>query len=231
MCGRFVRSFTVEELIEEMNVAVPSVTVLNHLSDVLEPNFNLPPTLQIPVVTTDGRHLVIEEVRWGFDVGNASRLVINARAESVTEKPMFRGLLKAHRCAVPMEGFYEWQRQGTHKIPFYVHREDHQRMWVAGLWRQLSDGTKQVVLLTHEAEGVLSNVHHRSPCQLSLEDAVDWTVDDPPHFEMLSPSAGPALELHRVSSNVNSIRNNDASLLQHVDGDDGGQELQLGLFD
>jgi len=231
MCGRFVRSFTVDELILEINEAVPSAQVIHDVTDYSwSANFNLAPSTVIPVVSFHKEKIVIETMRWGFDFGGASQLVINARAESIAEKPMFRNLLSTHRCVVPMDGFYEWQREGTRKTPFYVTREDSKRMWVAGVWRQTrEDSGAQVVLVTKESEEPLQRVHHRSPCQLTINDALAWATEDVVPQDLLRPEAGPRLSLHRVSSDVNSVRNNRPDLIVPIADDD--DESQWGLFD
>ena len=230
MCGRFVRSFTVDELILEINEVVPSVQVINDAPGYSwKPHFNLAPSTVIPVVSFRNGRVVVESMRWGFDSGVGSQLVINARAESIAEKPMFRNLLPRYRCVVPMDGFYEWHRDGKRKTPFYVAREDSQRMWVAGVWRQFGEESRaQVVLLTKESEEPLQSVHHRSPCQLTINDALTWTTDDEVPQDLFHPDAGPRLSIHRVSSDVNTVRNNLPDLIVATADDDEGQ---LGLFD
>jgi putative SOS response-associated peptidase YedK len=229
MCGRFVRSFTIDELIQEINEAVPAVHVMRGDDDAISsPHFNQPPSLPIPVVRFDRDHLVLEQMTWGFDMGGSSQLVINARSESVVDKPMFRNLVTSHRCAVPMDGFYEWHREGSRKTPFYVSRDDNQRMWVAGVWRR-SQEKSQVVLLTNDATGVLHTIHHRSPCQITIDDALSWTADSQPHLELLNPGTGPMLRAHRVSKDVNSIRNNRNDLVAEIDDEE--DDAQMNLFD
>jgi|LakMenEpi03Aug12_release.lakeMendotaPanAssembly.Ray.scaffolds.fasta_scaffold183535_4 putative SOS response-associated peptidase YedK len=228
MCGRFVRSFSVDELIEEINLAEPAIRVINHLGHELVPDYNVPPSSVIPVITFVESHVVAEKAKWGFELGDKAQLVINVRSESVIEKPMFRHLLQDRRCAVPMDGFFEWRREGSRKTPFYVHRADSQRMWVAGLWREIGDNVKQVVLMTHESEGVLRDVHHRSPCHLSIHDALEWVTENVPPLGLLIPGAGPSLALHQVTSEVNSVRNNRPDLVSEIDED---LDQQMNLFE
>jgi putative SOS response-associated peptidase YedK len=87
---------------------------------------------------------------------------------------------------------------------------------------------KQVVLITHESEGVLRDVHHRSPCHLSIHNALEWVTEDEPLLDLLLPSAGPSLALHQVTSDVNSVRNNRPDLVSEIVEE---VEQQMNLFE
>jgi len=245
MCGRFVRTFTVEELIEEMNEVVPSASIVSRVSDeLLDPHFNVAPTTLIPVLYVENTEFVIDVMQWGFQPPKSTSgatstmpsLVINARSETVHEKPMFRGLLHDHRCIVPMDGFYEWNRDDASrgKIPFYVTRDDERRMWVAGLWRgKLHDpstnGYAQVTLLTADAKSDIAHIHHRAPCQLTLDDAIHWVSDDVAPLPLVEKDHHPRLQAWPVSKDVNSIKNNKPDLVLAVE--QRVENEQLGLFE
>jgi len=245
MCGRFVRSFTVEELIEELNEVVPTSSIVSRVTnDLWDQNFNVAPTTLIPVVYFENTQCVIDVMQWGFQppkssVGTSSigpSLVINARSETMHEKQMFRSLLNSHRCIVPMDGFYEWNRDDTSrgKIPFYVSRHDGHRMWVAGLWRgqprdTTTDHCAQVALLTADANHDIAHIHHRTPCQLTLEDAMHWASDEVAPLPLVEKHHHPKLHAWTVSKDVNSIRNNRPDLVDAVI--DTVDNKQLGLFE
>lgn len=245
MCGRFVRSFTIDELIVEINEVVPAMSVVSRISDeMLNPNFNVAPTTLIPVVYFEKTQCVIDIMQWGFQPPKSSKgsshsapaLVINARSETVQEKPMFRGLLSEHRCIVPMDGFYEWKRNDTArgKVPFYVSRHDHHRMWVAGVWRgdnqdSHTDQFAQVVLLTADANHDIAHIHDRTPCQLTFYDAIHWAGDELAPLDLVGRHHHPMLQSWHVSRDVNSIRNNRPDLVMPVDDNFGNE--QLGLFE
>lgn len=245
MCGRFVRSFTVEELIDEINEAVPTASVVSRMTDAdCGADFNVAPTTLIPVVYFKDAQFFVDVMRWGFQPPRSSvgesrslpSLVINARSETVHEKPMFRRLLEHHRCIVPMDGFYEWNHDDTSrgKSPFYVSRNDGQRMWVAGVWRgKLGDlrigEVPQVVLLTADANEDISHIHHRTPCQLSLGDAIHWSSEDIAPLHIVEKHHHPMLQAWNVSKDVNSIRNNRSDLVDEVHSD--VENEQLGLFE
>lgn len=245
MCGRFVRSFTIEELIEEINEVIPAVSVVSRGDAVhFDANFNVAPTTLIPVVRFTESKFVVDVMQWGFQASKSSSptnptmppLVINARSETVAEKPMFRGLVSGHRCIVPMDGFYEWKRDDVArgKIPFYVSRDDNHRMWVAGLWRgQLPgdslDESAQVALLTADANDDIAYIHDRTPCQLTLEDALHWASDVDVPLQLVQKANHPTLRAWHVSKDVNSIRNNRPDLVTAIE--ENLDNEQLGLFE
>ena len=231
MCGRFVRSFTNQELIQELGLFIE---VTDSAPTSVEPNnFNVAPTTLITAATCRDERASLELMRWGFtmrgrnvidDSRAASRThtpVINARIETVTEKPMFRRLIDQHRCVVPMSGFYEWKRDGNRKTPFYISRHDGQTMWVAGLWRHESfDDQEHVALLTMESDVNIAHIHNRVPVQLSLNDAVEWMTTHEPTdalIHMATHENSPQLRTWTVSTAVNSIRNNSPSLIVQSD--------------
>ena len=245
MCGRFVRSFTVEDLIQEINEVVPAATVISRIDpDLCDANFNVAPTTLIPVVFVETTNLVIDVMQWGFQPPKTSNnvskplpsLVINARSETVHEKPMFRGLLAEHRCIVPMNGFYEWKRNDASrgKVPFFVTRHDHNRMWVAGIWRDKPNNStaehlSQVALLTADANEDIAYIHDRTPCQLRVNDALHWICDDVAPLSLIEKWNHPRLQARHVSKDVNSIRNNRPNLIDAIDENIGNE--QLGLFE
>lgn len=245
MCGRFVRSFTIEELVEEINEVVPTVSVVSRGdAKFFDANFNVAPTTMIPVVRFTESEFIVDVMQWGFQAPkSASRtnptmppLVINARSETVVDKPMFRGLLAGHRCVVPMDGFYEWKRDDSTrgKVPFYVSRNDKHRMWVAGLWRgQLRDDSlgqsAHVALLTAEANDDIAYIHDRTPCQLTLEDALHWASDVDVPLQLVERTNHPRLHAWHVSKDVNYIRNNRPDLVTAIERNLDSE--QLGLFE
>jgi putative SOS response-associated peptidase YedK len=239
MCGRFARSFTADELIREINEMLPSVSIIrsaNRSPDAFPAfDYNVAPTTTIPVVVGEKDHALLDAANWGFvsrfsSSQKSPNLIINARSESVAEKPTFRHLLREKRCAVPMDGFYEWQRSSSsNKLPYYVTRSDGRRMWVAGLWRINAEHIPEVVLLTAEAGEDISHIHHRVPCHLSMENALTWTLEESAPLQLLDAHYRDTLQSWRVHKDVNSIRNNNEDLIAPIGND---EELgPQGLFD
>ena len=210
MCGRFAqksparkisKQFKVEEvppLVERYNVApAQSVLAVREASDGREAAF-----LKWGLVP-----------RWAKDPGIGSKL-INARSETVTEKPSFREAFKRRRCLVPMEGFYEWARRGDRKRPFYFHMRDGEPFAVAGLW-EVWEGDGELLetctLLTTEANELLAGYHDRMPVILRPEDYDLWLNAGVRSAERLLPLLRPypreGMTTYAVSLMVNSPSN------------------------
>ncbi len=138
MCGRFVSSSGAEDIAKYFDVDEVSEQALEH-----EPNFNTAPTTDVFVVYADGSSRRLDTFHWGLvprwakDLKIGNRL-INARAESVAEKPSFRAAFKRRRCILPVDGFYEWNKPegATAKQPWYIHRSDGEPYAFAGLWEE-----------------------------------------------------------------------------------------------
>jgi putative SOS response-associated peptidase YedK len=168
VCGRYTLSIPVSNLVDSFDVLPPEFEY--------PPRFNIAPTQDAPVIAQDdaGRRLGL--LRWGLipswakDPTLGSRM-INARAETVAEKPAFRSAFRRRRCVVPADGFFEWKREGrdrkSPKTPFWIHREDRAPFVMAGLWEKwVPEGGAPVftyTILTTEAAPVIQGIHHRMP--------------------------------------------------------------------
>ena len=130
MCGRFVTNIPANVL-----KGIFSLIEAPHL----EPRFNIAPTQLVAVVRNQGDNNRLDLLKWGFvpswskDLSFGSHL-INARSETVAEKPVFRHAIKYRRCIIPTSGFYEWSHTGNKKQPYYIQMTDHSPMCLAGLW-------------------------------------------------------------------------------------------------
>ena len=219
MCGRFVRTFKVADLVDELGVSAEG-------AEELPANWNIPPTSRLQVIGNRDGNRVVRVMEWGLiprwakDDSRQSSM-INARVETAQEKPAFRNLVKSHRVVVPMTGFYEWERSGQAKIPYYFTPTDTEVLPVAGLWSSWSGGAdgqsrSTVAILTTQANDDMAGIHDRMPCLLRPEEITDWLDPEIGATEVLGPlrSLGPGVLTHRrVSSRVNSVRNNGADLL------------------
>ena len=190
----------------------------------LAQNFNTAPTHGVPVLRAVENRIEVDVMQWGLvpvwskDPTVGSKM-INARSETLTEKPSFKGLVQKNRCIIPMNGFYEWDRTDPkRKIPYFVPRADGHLMLVAGLWASSPalDGRHTFSLITRESIEDLSHIHSRSPVEFSAQDAFSWMTDMPAPLELFDPVDQPRFLPHRVSTRVNSVRNNDSSLI-HID--------------
>lgn len=203
-----------------------------------EPNYNLAPTQSACVLRMDEDSIVSVPLSWGLvpswakDASRASSM-INARSETVTEKPSFRGLVAGNRCIVPMDGFYEWDRSDPRrKVPYFCSRRDGRLLLVAGLWTRspASASGTTFCILTRESGPDLVRVHDRSPVHLDAEDALAWLSDPEPPLHLAAPENQPPLTVRRVSTRVNSVRNNGPGLLDEVDPDHDPSGQPPGLF-
>lgn len=215
MCGRFSLRTSGAVLAEQFQLAeVPAV----------EPHYNIAPTQPVAVVRaapTGERELQV--LRWGLipswakDPSMGARL-INARAETVAEKPAFRAAFKQRRCLVLADGFYEWQPTGAgrQKQPFYFHMEDGKPFAFAGLWESWPgpDGPVETcTILTTDANSVVAPVHARMPLILPPDAYTLWL--DPtvqaaePLQALFQPYPAPAMTGYPVSRHVNSVDNDD----------------------
>ena len=210
MCGRFTLYHTPEEVGARFGA-----------EDVLETDarYNIAPTQTIAVVTQNGmRHM--ESYRWGLipswakDPSIGSKM-INARAESLAEKPSFRTALSRRRCLIPADGFYEWQAppdgaKGA-KTPMYLHRKDSGLFAFAGLWDEwrTPDGSplRSCTIVTTAPNAVAAPIHDRMPVILHPEDEDFWldpSVTDPHNLlSLLVPYPAEDMEAYSVSRQVN----------------------------
>lgn len=242
MCGRFVGSFTMGALLDEIGaasasagLAVPDVA----RETVLCADFNVAPTRLIPVIRLEDDALVMEAMRWGLvpswakEIPNGQALV-NARSETVHEKPTFRNLVRGNRCIVPMSGFYEWDRSDPRrKVPYFVPRRDGHLMLCLSLWSRppILDGLATCAVLTKGSHTDLVHIHDRSPVQVDSTVAIRWLTGEE-DIDMALATPAPVLEPRRVSDSVNSVRNNGAHLIEAVTEHDDVSGSSLGpLFD
>ncbi|MFM7262898.1 MAG: SOS response-associated peptidase [Acidimicrobiales bacterium] len=226
MCGRFVGRFDTAELIAEMLAVDPALQVeTDPDAPARTANFNTAPTQGCLLFTSEPGTVTARTGLWGLvppwakDASGAARM-INARSETITEKPSFRNLVPRHRAVVPMSGFYEWERSDPKvKKPFYVPRADGRTMWTAGLWTlsPALDGRVSFCIITRDSREDLATIHDRSPVQLTLDDALSWLCDESPPLGLLSLENPPLLAPYEVSRRVNSVRNNSADLLEPVE--------------
>ena len=220
MCGRFTLHAPPAEILSAFDIdrLPPGVR--------LEPHYNIAPSRNIAIIRTSGGHRALSLARWGL-VPGWSKLAkprystINARIESVADKPAYRVPFRRKRCLVPADGFYEWQ-QGEHgKVPYHVCRPDQGVFAFAGLWDHWEDDHESFdscVIITTPAAGVMVGIHARMPVILDPGAYAAWL--DPARTEPgeITPclAASPAVQLTAwpVSNRVNSPTHNDEHCLQ-----------------
>lgn len=213
MCGRFSLTVTADQLLE----IFPDLDI----DLVLQPRYNIAPSQPIAVIPNDGLHS-LDFYKWGLvpswskDVKIGYRL-INARAETLGEKPSFRGAYKYRRCLIPADGFYEWLNiEGSKKkLPIYIQMKDKRPFAFAGLWEEwhAPDGSqlRSATIITTEPNEMVAKVHTRMPVILPPDAYAQWlTPEDKKPAELqhlLRPYPAAEMTQHPVSELVNSPAN------------------------
>ena len=191
--------------------------------------FNLAPSQEAPVIVRGelGRDRALTSMRWGLvpswakDSKIAHR-TINARSETAAEKPSFRSAFKRRRCLVPASWFYEWQREAGAKVPYRIQRADHRPLAFAGLWERWTGSAAEpprvsFTVLTTDANDDVAPLHDRMPCLIAPDDFDRWLTpevdDEDATARMLAPAPAGLLALDRVSSRLNSVRNEGSGLM------------------
>jgi putative SOS response-associated peptidase YedK len=224
MCGRYTQTQSAS--------AIAAAFALDEVPP-LPPRYNIAPTQLVGTVLQmqQQRDRQFRVLRWGLvpswakDPAIGSRM-INARAETVAEKPSFRTALRYRRCLVIADGFYEWQRQGSKKQPFYFHLNDHQPFGFAGLWEQWESQTTGEILetctiLTTEANDVLRPVHDRMPVILQPKDYDRWLDPDlnksADLLPLLQPYSAEVMQSYPVSAVVNKATSDRPECIQPLE--------------
>jgi putative SOS response-associated peptidase YedK len=193
------------------------------------PRYNIAPTQDLAAVRGhdggDGRELVA--LRWGLvpfwakepAVGNR---MINARAETVAEKPAYRAAYRYRRCLVLADGFYEWHREGSVKVPWYISLASEEPFAFAGLWerwtsKETGESLETATLITTQANDFLATLHHRMPVILDADRADRWLSGDDELIVSASQEC-PRLRAWPVDRRVNNARNQGEDLIE-PDGD------------
>jgi len=157
---------------------------------------------------------------WAKDESIGNKL-INARGETLTEKPSFRDAVQKRRCLVLTDGFYEWRRSGGEKQPYRITLADESLFTFAGLWESWNaPGGRDVrtfTIITTEPNGLMKPIHNRMPAMLTPEMEKVWISDEPLEeiLHLLQPYDAKEMNAYPVSSRVNSPKNNEASLIQN----------------
>jgi putative SOS response-associated peptidase YedK len=220
MCGRFTLTLEISAL--QMAFDLGEQTV------VWQSNYNVAPSTLLPVLTNQQPEK-IQLFRWGLipswskDPSIGAKM-INARSETLQEKPSFRSAFQSRRCLIPADGFFEWKNTGASKVPYYFHKPDHSLFLFAGLWDSwIGSGNVEPVhtftILTCAPNAVVAPVHDRMPVILDWEHGKTWLQSGQNVVtlqSMLKPAEENFLSKYPVSSKVNSPANNSAVCIQPI---------------
>lgn len=224
MCGRFTNRAQPEQIKTEFKVGKKN-------PDLYQARYNIAPSQLIDAVLAAENGRILSELKWGLvpswakdaDIGNR---MINARAETLAEKPSFRDAFKKRRCLIPASGFYEWRKKGAGaKQPFYFYLPDKEVFGFAGLWEEWLDKESGELLetctiITTEANDVLKPVHDRMPVILKSQNYEQWL--DPKENDterlqkLLAPYPADEMSAHAVSTSVNIPDTNSPELIEPI---------------
>lgn len=224
MCGRSVITTP-----HDATAALFDATLANMMPEV--PNYNVCPTVQVPMVRSGETGRMLESARWGFLPAwyrqvNDGPLIINARAETIAEKPAFRDACVTRRCILPVSGFYEWHRpEGGEKQPWYISRADGAVMAFAGIWQDWQDKAapnserlRSAAIVTCEAQGQMAEIHNRVPVILAPENWGKWLGEEGHGAaRLMVPPASDDLSFRAVSRAVNSNRATGPDLIEEIE--------------
>jgi putative SOS response-associated peptidase YedK len=226
MCGRFVQISPLHTIQQFFGIETASLDVV--------PNYNVAPTQKILSIVKHGHKNRLETLHWGLvpfwakDISIGSRM-INAREETVSEKPSFRNAFKKGRCLIPADGFYELKGEKGHKQPFYITGPSIGPFAFAGLWEKWTDKEpreeneyKSCTIITTAARGSIREIHPRMPVILSPEAHEKWLnteIQDPKALKIiLREGMVHDLKYHPVSKLVNAVKHNDPSCIEPIAG-------------
>jgi putative SOS response-associated peptidase YedK len=224
MCGRF--SLTdIGSIFSRFGVIISK-----DINKKITPHYNIAPTQKIPVIYKDtNQQNKIEFMKWGLipfwakdpKIGHK---MINARAETLTQKPSFKHLLKSKRCLVPSSGFYEWKRIDKRKVPYYIGIKNSKIFSFAGLYDNWKDSVgnelKTFTIITTNSNNTLKPIHNRMPVILEREFEEDWldvkTHDFDSLKQMLKSYPDDKMIAYAVSTEVNNPSNDNPELIRKV---------------
>ena len=215
MCGRFTNKLTWQEIHDLYEITNED------FRPNLRPSYNIAPTHILPVVrlATDGRELTL--MRWGFEEPWAKSSIINATAEKVATSRVFKNSFEQRRCLIPADGFYEWKKyEDGKRQPFRICMADGGPFAFAGIWRtwtadkdsrdhELGEVVQTFTIITTTANELTKSIHNRMPVILDWDNHSDW-LGGGGKTDLLKPYPADLMMAYKVSTRVNSVRNNDS---------------------
>lgn len=223
MCGRFALSPKTKD-VEKLHPIKVDLTKIT-------PNYNIAPSQKIACIINDNE-LKQTELIWGLipfwakdqSIGNK---LINARAETIDEKPAFKNSFKKRRCLILTSGFYEWKKiSGGKKIPYFITLKSSSLFTFAGLWDEWTSPTGEIIqtatIITTDANQIMSGIHNRMPVILSPENSIIWLdmkSSEKTLKSLLMPYDSRDMQAYEVSLLVNNPRNNAPELIEPLSND------------
>ncbi|MFS1518574.1 SOS response-associated peptidase [Bacillus sp. SCS-151] len=223
MCGRFTLFTDFDQIIDRFGIEAA------FSEDEYRFNYNVAPSHSVVSVINDGEKNRLGYLRWGLIPHWAKDMkigykMINARGETIAEKPSFRNAYKKKRCLVIADSFYEWKKTQDRKIPMRIKLKSNEPFGMAGLWESWKSPEGKTIysctVITTEPNDLMSTIHDRMPVILKPDDEKVWldpTINDTNYLQQfIKPFDQEQMEAFEVSSDVNSPKNNSPNLIQKV---------------
>jgi len=234
MCGRFTFVTNPEEFMDRFG--------LDELIIDLPPRYNIAPTQLVPIILEINGQRIVREFRWGLipswarDSKVGSKM-INARAETLQQKPAFGRLLLSKRCIIPSDGFFEWKQVGEQKYPKRITLMDETLFAMAGLYdlwcSPEGDIHQTFTIITTQPNELMATIHNRMPAILQPENEADWLnpEESDPEFlqSLLVPYPADTMKAYSVHPMVGNPRNDSQECIREIEDPDCGEE-QLSFF-
>ena len=215
MCGRFSLSSNLEELKNEFS---------NEISGNFPAKYNISPGQNSVVISLKKNNLYLNQIQWGFKVPKLSKLVINARLETINEKLLFKNLFQQNRCLIPANSWFEWNNENK---PYLIKHKKNDIIAFAGLQRLEENKERSFVIITAEAGRNLKTIHKRTPLVISKENFLFWLGNDyEKACNILKPINSNDYIFYPVSPKVGKISNDNISVTEKY----LEKEIQFNLF-
>ena len=219
MCGRFQLSVKGKHISERFNVEV--------FDEKYSPSYNCAPSQKLPVITNQEPEK-LNYLKWGLvpfwskDPKIGFKL-INARSESILEKPAFKTAFSQRRCLIPANGFYEWKKQGKQKIPYRIFLKTEEIFAMAGIWETWKDAEglplQTFSIITTSPNSLMMGIHNRMPVILNKFDEQAWLYEKDVTYlkKLLQPFDSSKMEAYTISEKVNLPLNNGPELIEKTE--------------
>jgi len=218
MCGRYSFAPDLKIVNEHYDISVND--------DDLTPNYNCAPSQLLPVITND-KSIGFNFFRWGLipfwakDISIGNKL-INARSETILEKPSFRNAFRQRRCLVPADAFYEWKQEVKEKIPYRIFLKNQNIFSMAGIWEKCKLPNGETIfsfaIITTQPNTLMTKIHNRMPVILDKKGEDLWinNTDEKELTNLLKPFPAEQMTAYRISNLVNSPRNNSPKIIEPI---------------
>jgi len=221
MCGRNTLIKNIKILSEEFHIDLSDIEDFN-------PSYNIAPTHKAPILLKNNKERIVKNMRWGLIPSWAKDLsigsnMINARSESLLDKTSYQNLINQNRCIIFSDGYYEWKNTNGNKQPYYITSPDKKTLAMAGLWTEWQSNNNEIIysftIITTKAQSNLSMIHNRMPVILEENNIEKWISckeNSVSSAQKLLLVTNIDLDHYRVSSFVNSVKNNTQKCIEKI---------------